>query len=406
MRSGRILVASLCLAATAAAADAPYTPGSDGEVLERLVVPQLAGTASLRELRNHWMSQPTLVPAALAYARAALELNRREEDPRYLGYAEAALRPWWGQPLAPPEIMLLRANLRLARMDYTNALRDLQALIDGPAPEGQAARLTRAGVRLSQGDAAAARADCDAAADHVSSLVAVTCAAAAKGLAGDAAGGLAELEGALAAGAGAPLAAELWARAVAAELALRLDRVPAARRQFEDATRRMSEADATDPGLLAAYADFLLDQGEAGRALTLLAPYARQDTLLLRQTLAERAAGRAGDPLAAAAAQAHARRLGLRFQEMRQRQDRTHLREQALFELGVRDDPATALQLMRESWVWQREAVDARLYLRAALAAGQPAAAAPVLEWLRASGLKDARLAPELAALARQAPPR
>jgi hypothetical protein len=406
MRLGRIVLTGLWVVATTAAADPPYTPGSDSEVLERLVVPRLPGTASLRELRGHWAAQPTLVPAALAYARAALELSRRDEDPRYLGYAEAALAPWWGRPLAPPEIVLLRASLRLARMDYAEALQDLQALIDSPAPEGQAARITRAGVRLNQGDPVAALADCRAAAAYVSPLVAVTCIGAAKGLAGDAAGGYAELDAALAASAGAPLATELWARGVAAELAQRLGRWPEARRQFEDATRRMAAADTTDPGLLASYADFLLDQGEARRALALLAPYSRQDTLLLRHTLAEQAVGLAGEPLAAAAAEEHARRLALRFQEMRQRGDRSHLREQALFELSIRGDPASALQIMQQSWAWQREPLDARLYLRAALAARRPEAALPVLEWLRRSGLQDVRLQPELAAAQKQGPPR
>lgn len=406
MRFGWILVVGSCVVVTASAADPPYTPRNDSEVLERLVVPRLAGAASLRELREHWAAQPTFVPAALAYARAALELSRREEDPRYLGYAEAALRPWWGRPIAPPEIVLLRASLRLARMDYAEALQDLQALIDSPAPESHAARITRAGVRLNQGDPVAALADCRAATAYVSRLIAVTCAAAAKGLAGDAPGGYAELDEALVASVGAPLATELWARGVAAELAQRLGRLPEARRHFEHATRRMAAADTTDPGLLASYADFLLDQGEVKRVQALLTPYLRQDTLLLRLTLAERAAGLAGDAAAATAAEEHARRLVLRFQEMRQRGDRSHLREQALFELGVRGNPATALQVMQQSWAYQREPIDARVYLRAALAAKRPEAALPVIEWVRSSGLKDVRLEPELAIAQKQAPSR
>ncbi|HYI87302.1 MAG TPA: hypothetical protein VEX61_09425 [Burkholderiales bacterium] len=408
MRFGGIL-AALCVVAvapTAAAATPSYTPRSDSEVLERLAVPRLAGAATLRELREHWTAQPRSVPAALAYARAALELSRREEDPRYLGYAEAALAPWWDRPVAPPEIMLLRASMRLSRMDPANALRDLQSLIDSPAPEGHAARITRAAVRLSQGDPVASLADCTAASAYVSRLAAVTCTSAAKGLAGDAASGYAELDEALVGSAGAPLATELWARGVAAELAQRLGRPPDARRHFEDATRRMAAADATDPGLLASYADFLLDQREPKRVQTLLAPYPRQDTLLLRLTLAERALGLAGDTAAAAAAEERTRYLTLRFDEMRQRGDRTHLREQALFELSVRGNAANALQLLRQSWANQREPIDARLYLRAAVAAKQPEAAQPVIDWLRSAGLKDVRLQPELATVLKQAPSR
>ena len=83
---------------------------------------------------------------------------------------------------------------------------------------------------------------------------------------------------------------------------------------------------------------------------------------------------------------------------MRERGDRSHLREQAIFELGVRRDANRALQLVRQSWAFLREPVDARLYLRAAAAAKPPDAATPVMDWLRTSGLEDVRLAPELAA--------
>jgi hypothetical protein len=399
MRPCFVLPAALLIAATAATADVPYTPSDDSVVLERLAVARLPGTASLRELRDAWTAKPDYLPAALAYARAALELNRREEDPRYLGYAEAALARWWQQPQPPPEVLLLRASLRLARVDYDSAERDLGALIESPAPEGHAARITRASLYVSKGEPVAALADCEAATAYVSPLVASTCVAAARGLAGDAAGALADLEQALIASPGAPVATLLWAHGVAAELAQRLGRTQAARQHFEEAVRRMAAANTTDPGLLASYADFLLDQGEPRQTQVLLGPYERQDSLLLRLTLAERALALAGDAAAASAADEHARRLALRFQEMRERGDKSHLREQALFELGIRRDAVRALQLIRQSWAFLREPVDARLYLRAAIAAKEPTAALPVQDWLRKSGLQDARLMPELAAV-------
>ena len=398
MRPCLVLPAALLIAATAATADVPYTPSDDGVVLERLAVARLPGTASLRELRDAWTAKPDYLPAALAYARAALELNRREEDPRYLGYAEAALARWWQQPQPPPEVLLLRASLRLARVDYDGAEQDLRALIESPAPEAHAARMTRAILYVSKGDPSAALADCEAASAYVSPLVASPCVAAARGLAGDAAGALADVEQALIASPGAPVATLLWAHGVAAELAQRLGRTPTARQHFEEAVRRMAAANTTDPGLLASYGDFLLDQGDPRQTQLLLGPYERQDSLLLRLTLAERALALAGDAAAASSADEHARRLALRFQEMRERGDKSHLREQALFELGIRHDAARALQLSRQSWAFLREPVDARLYLRAAVAAREPAAARPVQDWLRKSGLQDARLAPGLAA--------
>lgn len=392
-----MLLAGLCLQAPATWADAPYRPDKDSVVLEQLLAPRLAGAASLRELRDQWRARPAHVPAALAYARAALELNRRDEDPRYLGYAEAALAPWWATSQAPPEIVLLRASLRLARLDIAPAEQDLQRLIDSPAPEAVAARMTRAGLRLGQGAPDAALADCQAARAAVSDLVAATCVAAARGLRGEAASAQETLDAALLHSADAPLAAELWARAVAAELALRLGRPAQARQHFEQGLRRMSAAGSTDPGLLAAYADFLLARQEGRHVQALLGPTPTQDSLIVRLTLAEHQLAQDGDAAAGDAALAHSRYLALRFQEMRQRGDRSHLRDQALFELEVRGDADAALRSMAQAWVTQREPVDALLLLRAARAAGKPEAAAPARAWITATGLKDARLEPELA---------
>ena len=349
----RIAACGLLVCATAAVAQAPYRPDNDSVVLEKLQVPRLAGAASLQELRAHWASRPASVPAALAYARGALELHRREEDPRYLGYAQIALGPWWDLPLAPPEIMLLRASLRLVRMEHAQADQDLQALIDSPAPEGHAARITRAGLRLSQGNPVAALADCKAAVSHMSALVAATCVAAANGLGSSAPGALADLEMALQGSADAPLASELWARAVAAELAQRLGQTDQARRHFEAGARRMTAADSTDPGLLAAYADFLLEQREGRSVQTLLTPFQRQDSLLLRLALAERMLGAAGDASAAGTATAQCQadmgtgrgRLGPGYPRDEQQQEQKWQQGQG-FSYGYRGEALVRLSFL------------------------------------------------------------
>ncbi|MEO8385633.1 MAG: hypothetical protein ABI583_10345 [Betaproteobacteria bacterium] len=381
------------------AAELPYTPNNDSVVLERVAEPRLPGTMSLRKLRDAWTDKPAFLPNALAYARAALELNRREEDPRYLGYAEAALSLWLKRQQLPPEVLLLRASLRFARVDYVGAEQDLRLLINSAAPEGHVARISRSSIYISRGDPVAALADCEAAKTHVSRLVASTCSGAARGLAGEATIALADIEDALIANDGTPISTLLRAHALAAELALRLGRVAVARKHFEQALRRMNDASTIDPGLIASYADFLLELNEPRNAQTLLASYERQDSLLLRLTLAERALALAGDATAADAAAGHERRLALRFRDMRARGDLSHLREQALFELDIRSNATVALQLIQTSWAMLREPVDARLYLRAAIAAKQPGAAAPILNWLRKSGLQDARLAAPLAIL-------
>ena len=77
-----------------------------------------------------------------------------------------------------------------------------------------------------------------------------------------------------------------------------------------------------------------------------------------------------------------------------------------MFELDLRGNADAALQYIGQSWAYQRDPVDARLYLRAALAAGRPEAARDVLQWLENTGVKDLRLTAAIADLRRQAPSR
>ena len=109
-----------------AAQAAPYTPKSDHEVLERL--PFKASTAEgreLRQLRRAFSEQPQDPVRALALARRYFELASAEGDPRYVGYAEAAIRPWSTAAEPPLEILVMRAALRQYRHEFDAALADL-----------------------------------------------------------------------------------------------------------------------------------------------------------------------------------------------------------------------------------------------------------------------------------------
>ena len=58
----------------------------------------------------------------------------------------------------------------------------------------------------------------------------------------------------------------------------------------------------------------------------------------------------------------------------------------------MQGQPAQALALASENYAQQREPADARLLLEAAVAARQPAAAAPVLKWMAESGIESTAL--------------
>ena len=108
----------------------PLTPTDPNQVLERL--PLAATDPVVRELqglRRQLVAQPDDLDLALQVARRNIEIGRSEADPRYYGYAQAALAPWWEQMPPPSEVLLLRAVLRQNRHDFAGALTDLQQVL-------------------------------------------------------------------------------------------------------------------------------------------------------------------------------------------------------------------------------------------------------------------------------------
>jgi hypothetical protein len=75
-----------------------------------------------------------------------------------------------------------------------------------------------------------------------------------------------------------------------------------------------------------------------------------------------------------------------------QRGEAVHRREQARFLLEVEHQPQLALEAARENWKVQREPEDILVLVAAAWAAGYPHAAEPAREFMRRTGLTDARL--------------
>ena len=63
-------------------------------------------------LQGQLASEPANLPLALRVAGGYLELGRITGDPRYSGYAEGVLAPWWHLDRVPSEVLLVRAMLR------------------------------------------------------------------------------------------------------------------------------------------------------------------------------------------------------------------------------------------------------------------------------------------------------
>jgi hypothetical protein len=139
-------------------------------------------------------------------------------------------------------------------------------------------------------------------------------------------------------------------------------------------------------------ADVLMATGHSAEASSLLAGREQIDSHLVRRAIAEHELhGRDEGRLIAA--------MRERIAAAAERGDRIHLREEARFALAVDLDPVRAVRIARDNWGVQKELADARLLAEAAAAAGDPEAAAPVIAWARATGVRDAMLDRSLARL-------
>jgi Tfp pilus assembly protein PilF len=363
----------------------PFVPQDDEQVLERLpYMPGDPAERALRAQRNALSVKPYDAALAIATAREYIRKGRAQGDPRYFGYAQAALASWWNTADAPAEILILRADIKQAAHDFAGALRDLNLVLEHDPGDVNAA-LTRAIILQVKGRYDQARPDCatllDAArvAPHLQ-LTAVTCAASVASFSGNAAQSFDALRRTLQNSAGIGGADIPWALTTLADIAVRLGRPRAAEKYFR-AALTLGE----DTWLLGAYADFLLQQGRPQEVIELLKDDTEVDSLLLLLALAEQ-------DLDLPQLGEHIGILRERFAASRLRDDQRHLREEARFALRLLDQPRQALKLARTNWKVQREPEDARILMEAALAALNPRAAQPVILFLDRTKLQDVRL--------------
>ncbi len=389
-------VALLCLAVfSSATLAAPYLPPSDLTPLEKLATrindstrtsgSPAAGASgpSSRAMRTLLARDPKNLDLALRVAQVNMARARSESDPRFLGQAQAALGAWWSQSEPPVPVLLLRATIRQSNHDFKNSRLDLEQAVKRE-PNNAQAWLTLATVQQVTGDIKGSAVSCGKLVPLTARLISTTCLAAVDGARGQAAQAFEAIKTVMAEpdpARGANVGVRTWALTLQAELAERLAR-PADAEKLYRASLALDEADAYT---LAAFSDFLIDVGRATDVLTLIPATTRVDTLLLRRAIAGKLAG---SPDAAQVAAD----LGERFAASRARGDRIHLREEARFVLAIKNSPDEAINLARDNWDVQKEPLDARILLEAAVAARQPKAARDIVSWVTTNQLQSEKL--------------
>ncbi|MFC4314080.1 hypothetical protein ACFPN2_33715 [Steroidobacter flavus] len=382
---GRHLFAALVLLnlalSSAQARAAPYRPTSDAAVLATVPVGTRVATIRPRDLQS-----------ALTQAAADVESARTTGDPRYLGYAQSALGPWWAAKDAPLPVVLIRAQIHQHNHLFEAALVDLDHALTLD-PRNAQARLTRAAIYQVQGNYAAAATDCRSLALLVEPLITVDCMSRVSSLRGEASHAYRKLLLVRDRAGSMEPRQRKEIELTLADISTRLGDVDAARQHYAVA---LSAAGA-DAYTLLTFADFLLEQREYGEVIALFERYPEYADLLLRAALAARAMN---TPNASALAQ----KIREQYAAHQRRGDFVPTRDYARFLLDIEGKASAALDAALINWRSQREPADALIAVRAAIAAGRPAAASPVATFVRERGLEDVRLSALLVPLRLPAP--
>ncbi|MEO7051922.1 MAG: tetratricopeptide repeat protein [Rhodanobacter sp.] len=381
-RRSRVFLIALALMVIAAPAWAddhrtPYVPASADTVLQHVPASSDPRVRQFDQLRADVRGHPKDMSLALKLADAYIEYGRSTGDARYLGRAQAVIDAWMQQKPVPVPVVLTHATILQSRHFFSESRTELKSIL-ARDPGNVQAWLTLATVAMVQGDYPSANDSCIHLANVGGDFYGQLCTAQLRALTGHAQQAWVLLSLIEHPGSKAPVGVKAYVQGLLADTAKRLG-------HNEDAETHFKAALQLTPGdnfLLADYGDFLLDRGRPGEAIALLKDYTESDTSFLRLVYAEAALG-----------SPHMQRdindMQARFAAMDRRGSHVYRREEAGFELHLRHDPVGALKLAEQNWSVQRAPEDMRVYLEAALEAGQPQAAKPVLDLLAESHLQD-----------------
>jgi tetratricopeptide (TPR) repeat protein len=365
-----------------------YVPKNDDEVLETLPRDLLAGRDEIDTLRRQLSQDPRNVELAARVASHYLQLGKSAGDPRFYGYAQAALGPWWEAATAPPSILRLRAKLKERDHRYDAALTDLHLLLKQDPQDAQV-YIELSNIYWVQGKYAEAQRACDRLGEIADTVPAVMCRAPILAVTGKAEQAYASLTHILPVVRKQWAAALPWVHTMQADISVQLGRLEEAEQHF----RQVLAIDPADNYVLRSYADFLLDQQRNEDVIELLREYVSDTGILLPATIA---AHRAGQQALAADWRAQ---LESRFEENRLRGNPPHGRYEARYQLELMNHPQRAVKLAKDNWDQQKQPSDSRVLLEAAIAAKDSAAAQEVLDFLAKYGTQHVileRLAQQL----------
>lgn len=373
---GRFFAGALLLATAPMthAAIAPIQTGfADDEIL--VTLPKLPTPSSITDV-----SQRTVDELADEIQQDIADA-RGQGDPRFLGYAERLLDALPDERMTD-RLRVLKATWLQSLHRFDDARAELETVLNNPDAQRRnriQALLTLANQEAVQGHYDKAAAACDRLMATYSGLIAQSAVALVQARTGHADTAYQSLQRALEGQPRTGPVARAWVEGTLGDLAAQLG-LPAAEQHW----RKTLQLDPTDLYSRAAYVDWLIQRQRYSEALALTKGYEKVDPLAVARTIALTAAG-------LPEARAMTDRMNERFREARWRGNLLHKRDYARYLLDIAGDPEEALVWARKNWVTQREPLDTRLLLRAALAAGDQDTLQATRDWLAGHHQQDAR---------------
>ncbi|KAA1174297.1 hypothetical protein FWJ25_08650 [Marinobacter salinexigens] len=312
--------------------------------------------------------------------QSLIKQARASGDPRFLGYADRLFQQVPDEDIND-RLRVLRATLAQSLHRFEDARADLNRVLADTTDRSQRiqARLTLANLELVQGRYTQSLNHCQSLDALYPGLVADSCRALVQARTGDAPKAYRWLSQQLATTSSTNPVERVWAEGTLAEIA--------AQQGLDSTADHWSNVITDNPDDLyarAQLADWLLMNERFEEVLTLTSGYEQVDALSVIRVITLK---KAGDPGFTALAQT----LRERFEEAQWRGSLLHKREFSRFKLDVEGQTDIALKYALENWQTQREPLDTRLALRAAMAGQSSSALTELSQWLDQNQQVDAR---------------
>lgn len=342
----------------------------ENDILLVLQTRSNAESSREKQLKTHTEDYPEDIDSVAELTQLYIERSRKESDPRYLGYAQHLLNPWWSNQKPPLVIQRLRAILLQSQHQFAPALADLNALLQSYPGDAQSL-LTRATVHQVLGNYTSALKDCTNLLRYAP-LPAIACVASIQSLTGqttDARNLLAGIEPQLAS---QPVSTRQWIRTLQGEIAVRKNQPDQAEKYYQLAlTEPLRSA-----YLLREYSQFLLDNNSNEKVLSLLEDETHDDSLLLHAAIAADKTQNK-DKL-----RQYSDLIETRLRNAKLRGENNHYYLEARYALDLEKKSGKALLLAKSNWQKSKEPRDTELFVAAAVANDDQSSLHKISDWM------------------------